>query len=95
MRTWTLVESYRTERGPRQRVVAYLGDLLDLEHGLLLYDVTSTYFGGEAKGNAQAQRGDSRDHRPDCKSRRVGMSGAGGESRRDSRRVWSLRGEPE
>lgn len=24
---WTLVESYRTERGPRQRVVAYLGDL--------------------------------------------------------------------
>ena len=24
---WQLVESYRTERGPRQRVVAYLGDL--------------------------------------------------------------------
>lgn len=24
---WKLVESYRTERGPRQRVVAYLGDL--------------------------------------------------------------------
>lgn len=24
---WTLVESYRTERGPRQRVVAYLGGL--------------------------------------------------------------------
>jgi len=24
---WELVESYRTERGPRQRVVAYLGDL--------------------------------------------------------------------
>ena len=23
---WQLVESYRTERGPRQRVVAYLGD---------------------------------------------------------------------
>ena len=22
---WALVESYRTERGPRQRVVAYLG----------------------------------------------------------------------
>ena len=24
---WALVESYRTERGPRQRVVAYLGDM--------------------------------------------------------------------
>jgi len=23
---WALVESYRTDRGPRQRVVAYLGD---------------------------------------------------------------------
>ena len=26
---WQLVESYRTERGPRQRVVAYLGDMDD------------------------------------------------------------------
>ncbi|MBI3909631.1 MAG: hypothetical protein HY320_01700 [Armatimonadetes bacterium] len=24
---WTLVESHRTECGPRQRIVAYLGDL--------------------------------------------------------------------
>ena len=24
---WQLVESYRSERGPRQRVVAYLGDV--------------------------------------------------------------------
>jgi hypothetical protein len=24
---WALVESYRTERGPRQRVVAYLGQM--------------------------------------------------------------------
>jgi transposase len=28
---WALVESYRTERGPRQRVVAYLGQLKDTE----------------------------------------------------------------
>jgi len=28
---WALVESYRTERGPRQRVVAYLGQLRDSE----------------------------------------------------------------
>jgi len=28
---WELVESYRTERGPRQRVVAYLGDVAEAE----------------------------------------------------------------
>ena len=29
--TWALVESYRTARGPRQRTVAYLGDLAEEE----------------------------------------------------------------
>ncbi len=28
---WTLVESYRTDRGPRQRIVAYLGQLKDAQ----------------------------------------------------------------
>lgn len=44
-----------------------LGELFGLTYDLLLYDVTSTYFEGEMKANAQAQRGYSRDHRPDCK----------------------------
>ena len=44
-----------------------LGELFALEYDLLLYDVTSTYFEGEAKGNPQAQRGYSRDRRGDCK----------------------------
>ena len=44
-----------------------LGELFNLEYDLLLYDVTSTYFEGEAADNGQAQRGYSRDHRPDCK----------------------------
>lgn len=44
-----------------------LGELFDLDYELLLYDVTSTYFEGLATGNPQAQRGHSRDHRPDCK----------------------------
>ena len=44
-----------------------LGKLFDLEYDLLLYDVTSTYFEGLAAGNGLAQRGYSRDHRPDCK----------------------------
>jgi len=43
-----------------------LGELFDLKYDLLLYDVTSTYFEGQAKGNPQAKRGYSRDHRPDC-----------------------------
>jgi len=42
-----------------------LGQLFDLDYDLLLYDVTSTYFEGDALGNPQAQRGYSRDHRPD------------------------------
>jgi transposase len=44
-----------------------LGELFQLDYDLLLYDVTSTYFEGEAALNPQAQRGHSRDHRPDCK----------------------------
>jgi transposase len=44
-----------------------LGELFHLDYDLLLYDVTSTYFEGEAADNGQAQRGYSRDHRPDCK----------------------------
>ncbi len=44
-----------------------LGDLFELEYDLLLYDVTSTYFEGDANANPLAQRGDSRDKRGDCK----------------------------
>jgi transposase len=44
-----------------------LGELFQLEYDLLLYDVTSVYFEGECTQNPEAQRGYSRDHRPDCK----------------------------
>lgn len=44
-----------------------LGELFGLEYDLLLYDVTSTFFEGQAERNPQAQRGYSRDQRPDCK----------------------------
>jgi transposase len=43
------------------------GELFGISYDLLLYDVTSTYFEGEAKQNVQAKRGYSRDRRPDCK----------------------------
>lgn len=50
-----------------------LGELFDLEYDLLLYDITSTYFEGQAEGNPQAQRGYSRDHRPDCKQVNIAL----------------------
>lgn len=43
------------------------GELFAVQNEVLLYDVTSTYFEGQAPRNPQAQRGYSRDHRPDCK----------------------------
>ncbi len=43
------------------------GELFARENEVLLYDVTSTFFEGEAAANPLAQRGYSRDHRPDCK----------------------------
>jgi transposase len=49
------------------------GELFAIEYDLLLYDVTSTYFEGEAKANPLAQRGYSRDHRPDCKQVCIGL----------------------
>jgi transposase len=49
------------ERHLKQR----LGDLFALDYDLLLYDVTSTYFEGDAHANPLAQRGYSRDSRPD------------------------------
>ena len=41
-------------------------DLFDADFEVLLYDLTSTYFEGNAEGNAKAKRGYSRDGRPDC-----------------------------
>ena len=54
---WALMESYRTERGPRQRIVAYLGQL-DESHRLGVKNA--------AEGNPEARQkqlfGDTRPH---------------------------------
>ena len=50
-----------------------LGERFDLDYDLLLYDITSTHFEGQAEGNPQAQRGYSRDHRPDCKQENIAL----------------------
>jgi transposase len=48
-----------------RHLVQRLGELFELDYDLLLYDITSTYFEGLADPEI-AQRGYSRDHRPDC-----------------------------
>jgi hypothetical protein len=50
-----------------------MGDLFDLKYDLLLYDVTSTYFEGQCLANPMAQRGYSRDCRPDCVQVCIGL----------------------
>jgi transposase len=47
--------------------------LFDAQFDLMFYDITSTYFEGEAKANPQAKRGYSRDKRPDCKQVCIGL----------------------
>jgi transposase len=47
--------------------------LFNLDDTLYLYDLTSTYFEGQAMSNPQAKRGYSRDKRPDCKQVVVGL----------------------
>ncbi len=47
--------------------------LFNLDETIYLYDLTSTYFEGQAKGNPQAKLGYSRDMRSDCKQVVVGL----------------------
>lgn len=48
-------------------------DWFGTDFEFLIYDVTSTYFEGQAKKNPQAKRGYSRDHRPDCLQVCIGL----------------------
>jgi hypothetical protein len=47
--------------------------LFNLDDSVFLYDLTSTYFEGQAEANPQAKRGYSRDKRPDCKQVVIGL----------------------
>lgn len=48
-------------------------ELFQLAESIYLYDLTSTYFEGQALRNAKAKRGHSRDKRPECKQVVVGL----------------------
>jgi len=52
---------------------ARYGELFGTTFDFLFYDITSTYFEGNAKGNLQAKRGYSRDKRPDCPQVCIGL----------------------
>jgi len=49
------------------------GELFGSTFDFLFYDITSTYFEGNARGNVQAKRGYSRDKRSDCPQVCIGL----------------------
>jgi transposase len=55
------------------RLVERERTLFGLKETIYLYDLTSTYFEGQALANPKAMRGYSRDKRPDCKQVVVGL----------------------
>jgi len=61
----------------RERIERELAErektIFNLNDTVYLYDLTSTYFEGQARANPQAKRGYSRDKRPDCKQVVVGL----------------------
>ena len=63
-------------RPPKAELETHLKNRMDtlfeLEYDLLMYDITSTYFEGEADFDL-AQRGDSHDKRGDCKQVCIGL----------------------
>jgi transposase len=81
--SWSQVNEARLYRGldvlheHKERLCKHLlekyRDWFGVQFEFLLYDVTSTYFEGQALGNEQAARGYSRDHRPDCKQVNIGL----------------------
>ena len=56
-----------------EHLLARYRDWFGVRFEFLLYDVTSTFFEGQAMGNKKAARGYSRDQRPDCKQVCIGM----------------------
>ena len=63
----------RTRIALEQHLRARLGELFALDYDLLLYDVTSTYFEGEAAAIHWPNGATSRDHRPDCKQVNIAL----------------------
>ncbi|MCP4306439.1 MAG: IS1634 family transposase [bacterium] len=61
-------------RAIEQALAARERSLFNLDRQIYLYDVTSTYFEGQAEANPKAKLGHSRDKRPDCKQVLIGLA---------------------
>jgi transposase len=80
---WTQINDDRLYRGLdalhahkeklSQHLLARYQSWFAVRFEFLLYDVTSTFFEGEAEGNTLAARGYSRDSRPDCPQVCIGL----------------------
>ena len=80
---WTQINDDRLYRGLdalhahkeklTQHLLARYQSWFGVRFEFLLYDVTSTFFEGQAEGNALAARGYSRDSRPDCPQVCIGL----------------------
>lgn len=56
-----------------EHVFGAVADLFHLEETVTLYDLTNTYFEGEALGNSKAKRGRSKENRTDCPLLTLGL----------------------
>ena len=61
-----------------QRLFARVSELFALDWTVTLYDLTNTFFEGEAAGNPKAQRGHSKEKRRDCPLVTLGLVLDGG-----------------
>ncbi len=67
-RLYRALDKLRPLKNPlEQHLRQRFGELFKVKYDLLLYDVTSTFFEGQAGKNEKAKRGHSRDQRSDCK----------------------------
>ena len=81
--SWEKINDDRLYRSPdvlathKERLCAHLMERYRFWFGVqfefLLYDVTSTFFEGQAEKNEKAARGYSRDSRPDCNQVCIGL----------------------
>ncbi len=67
-RLYRTLDALQEAKAPIERALTeQLGELFSLQFDLLLCDLTSSFFEGLMEDSTLAQRGYSRDHRPDCK----------------------------
>ena len=57
-----------------EKLFSRISDVFSLENTITLYDLTNTYFEGEASSNSKARRGRSKEKRSDCPLLTLGLT---------------------